>query len=209
MQHRLTSCLCRSTRSEQPEGWVGPPQPHPHRKSWDSFQAGFSGSESRGHAGCTGYQGGRNHPGGAGEPRESAAGWRKQAGSKGYPGGRNQPGEAGGPDESAPGWRNRAGSKARNRGEPPGASVGSFRDPGRAGRGVARGGSAENPRCSKGQGSAPCVHGGRSGGLAGISLDAKLYSKLHLHSLQTLVSQRRYLERQKPTSEARGGMRGK
>jgi hypothetical protein len=40
----------------------------------------------------------------------------------------------------------------------------------------------------------------------------KLYSKLHLHSihsLQGLVSQRRYLERQKPTAEARGGIRGR
>jgi len=40
----------------------------------------------------------------------------------------------------------------------------------------------------------------------------KLYSKLHLHSihtLQNLVSQRRYLERQKPTSEARGRIRGR
>jgi hypothetical protein len=38
----------------------------------------------------------------------------------------------------------------------------------------------------------------------------KLYSKLHLHSLhspQSLVSQRRYLERQKPTAEARGRRR--
>jgi hypothetical protein len=38
----------------------------------------------------------------------------------------------------------------------------------------------------------------------------KLYSKLHLHSihsLQNLVSQRRYLERQKPTAEARGRIR--
>jgi hypothetical protein len=37
-----------------------------------------------------------------------------------------------------------------------------------------------------------------------------LNSKLHLHSvhsLQDLVSQRRYLERQKPTSEARGRIR--
>jgi hypothetical protein len=35
----------------------------------------------------------------------------------------------------------------------------------------------------------------------------KLYSKLHLHSihsLQNLVSQRRYLERQKPSAEVRG-----
>jgi hypothetical protein len=40
----------------------------------------------------------------------------------------------------------------------------------------------------------------------------KLYSKLHLHSihsLQNLVSQRRYLERQKPTAEARGRIRGR
>jgi hypothetical protein len=40
----------------------------------------------------------------------------------------------------------------------------------------------------------------------------KLYSKLHLHSihsLQSLVSQRRYLERQKPTAEARGRIRGR
>jgi hypothetical protein len=39
----------------------------------------------------------------------------------------------------------------------------------------------------------------------------KLYSKLHLHSihsLQSLVSQLRYLERQKPTAEARRGGRG-
>jgi hypothetical protein len=39
----------------------------------------------------------------------------------------------------------------------------------------------------------------------------KLYSKLHLHSiysLQNLVSQRRYLERQSPTAEARGKIRG-
>jgi hypothetical protein len=39
-----------------------------------------------------------------------------------------------------------------------------------------------------------------------------LYSKLHLHSihsLQNLVSQRRYLERQKPTSESRGRIRGR
>jgi hypothetical protein len=38
----------------------------------------------------------------------------------------------------------------------------------------------------------------------------KLYSKLHLHSiysLQNLVAQRRYLERQKPTAEARGRKR--
>jgi hypothetical protein len=40
----------------------------------------------------------------------------------------------------------------------------------------------------------------------------KLYSKLHLHSihsLKILVSQRRYLERQKPTAEARGRIRGR
>jgi len=40
----------------------------------------------------------------------------------------------------------------------------------------------------------------------------ELYSKLHLHSihtLQNLVFQRRYLERQKPTSEARGRIRGR
>jgi hypothetical protein len=39
-----------------------------------------------------------------------------------------------------------------------------------------------------------------------------LYSKLHLHSihsLQNVVSQRRYLERQKPTAEARGRIRGR
>jgi hypothetical protein len=42
--------------------------------------------------------------------------------------------------------------------------------------------------------------------------EKKLYSKLHLHgihSLQNLVSQRRYLERQKPTAEARGRIRGR
>jgi hypothetical protein len=40
----------------------------------------------------------------------------------------------------------------------------------------------------------------------------KLYSKLHLHSidsLQNLVSQRRYLKRQKPTAEARVSIRGR
>jgi hypothetical protein len=40
----------------------------------------------------------------------------------------------------------------------------------------------------------------------------KLYSKLHLHSihsLQNLVSQRRYLESQKPTAETRGRIRGR
>jgi hypothetical protein len=40
----------------------------------------------------------------------------------------------------------------------------------------------------------------------------KLHSKLHLHSihsLQNLVSQRRYLKRQKPTSESRGRIRGR
>jgi hypothetical protein len=40
----------------------------------------------------------------------------------------------------------------------------------------------------------------------------KLYSKLHLHSIHTiqnLVSQRRFLERQPPTSEARGRIRGR
>jgi hypothetical protein len=40
----------------------------------------------------------------------------------------------------------------------------------------------------------------------------ELYSRLHLHSihsLQKLVSQRRYLERQKPTAEARGKIRGR
>jgi hypothetical protein len=40
----------------------------------------------------------------------------------------------------------------------------------------------------------------------------KLYSKLHLqglHNLQNLVSQRRYLEGQKPTAEARERIRGR
>jgi hypothetical protein len=40
----------------------------------------------------------------------------------------------------------------------------------------------------------------------------KLYSKLHIHSihsLQNLVSQPRYLERLKPTAEARGRIRGR
>jgi hypothetical protein len=39
----------------------------------------------------------------------------------------------------------------------------------------------------------------------------KLHSKLHLHSIhsiQNLVSQRRYLERPKPTAETRGRIRG-
>jgi hypothetical protein len=40
----------------------------------------------------------------------------------------------------------------------------------------------------------------------------RLYSKLHLHSIhspQNLSSQRRYLERQKPTAEGRGRIRGR
>jgi hypothetical protein len=40
----------------------------------------------------------------------------------------------------------------------------------------------------------------------------KIYSKLHhhsIHSLQNRVSQRRYLERQKPTGEARERIRGR
>jgi hypothetical protein len=43
-------------------------------------------------------------------------------------------------------------------------------------------------------------------------LQKKLYIKVHLHSihsLQNLVSQRRYMEIQKPTSEAKGRMRGR
>jgi hypothetical protein len=43
----------------------------------------------------------------------------------------------------------------------------------------------------------------------------KLYSKLHLHSvhsvhsLQSILSQRRYLERQKPSAEVKGRIRGR
>jgi hypothetical protein len=40
----------------------------------------------------------------------------------------------------------------------------------------------------------------------------ELYSKLHLHKYtvnKNLLSQRRYLERQKPTAEVRGRIRGR
>jgi hypothetical protein len=85
-----------------------------------------------------------------------------------------------------------------------------------AGQGVGRGGGIceGGAVCSLNRaGHGPRVFGGDHGTVPGSRIgEFPIPSKPHLHSIhspQNFESQRRYLERQKPTSETRGRMKGR